>query len=53
MEMLDHDKQPKSRSERLNKLSSMDYDIECWQIVEAFNKRSSVGQESGARQQPT
>ncbi len=25
--------------ERLNKLSSMDYDnIECWQIVEAFNK---------------
>ncbi len=25
--------------ERLNKLSSMDYDnIECWQITEAFNK---------------
>ena len=25
--------------ERLNKLDSLDYDnIECWQIVEAFNK---------------
>ena len=28
--------------QRLNKLSSNDYDnIECWQIIEAFNKAST------------
>ncbi len=30
---------PKKLQERLNKLSSSDYDnLECWQIIEAFNK---------------